>query len=68
MEQAFDIMLRNSDDISRVTFWGVSDGDSWLNGFPVRGRTDYPLPFDRRREAKPVVRAFIDKCNLTKGK
>ncbi len=68
MEQAFDIMLRNSDDISRVTFWGVSDGDSWLNGFPVRGRTDYPLPFDRRREAKPVVRAFIDKCNLIKSK
>ena len=68
MEQAFDIMLRNSDAISRVTFWGVSDGDSWLNGFPVRGRTDYPLPFDRRHEAKPVVAEFIRKCNIAKGK
>ncbi len=68
MEQAFDIMLRNSDAISRVTFWGVSDGDSWLNGFPIRGRTDYPLPFDRRHEAKPVVAEFINKCNIVNRK
>lgn len=62
MEQALDIMLRHSDDISRVTFWGVSDGDSWLNNFPLRGRTDYALPFDRDHRAKPIVARFIEMC------
>src|SRR5947209_2746601 len=38
----------HADAISRVTFWGVDDGDTWLDGFPVRGRVNYPLLFDRR--------------------
>lgn len=62
MEQALEIMLRHSGDITRVTFWGVSDGDSWLNNFPVRGRTDYALPFDRGHRAKPIVARFIEMC------
>lgn len=62
MEQALGIMLRHSDDITRVTFWGVSDGDSWLNNFPVRGRTDYALPFGRDHRAKPIVARFIEMC------
>ena len=36
---AFRIFLTHRDDISRVTFWGMSDGDSWLN----RGRVNHPL-------------------------
>lgn len=68
MEQALEIILRNSGDISRLTFWGVSDGDSWLNGFPVRGRTDYALPFDRQHMAKPIVGRFIEMCDSTKRK
>jgi endo-1,4-beta-xylanase len=55
----FEIYLRHSDDITRVTFWGVSDGDSWKNNWPVRGRTDYPLAFDRQLRAKPFVREII---------
>jgi endo-1,4-beta-xylanase len=43
--------------------WGVSDATSWKNNFPVRGRTDYPLLFDRDYQAKPIVEAII---NLTK--
>lgn len=49
----FRIYRRHRDVISRVTVWGVSDRTSWLNGFPVRGRTDYPLFFDRQLQAKP---------------
>ena len=37
-----------------MTLWGVHDGGSWLNGFPVRGRTDYPLLFDRQGQPKPA--------------
>jgi endo-1,4-beta-xylanase len=50
--QAFAMFLRHKDIISRVTFWGTHDGHSWLNNFPVRGRTDYPLLFDRQGKPK----------------
>ena len=62
----FDIYLRHSDDITRVTFWGVSDGDSWKNNWPVRGRTDYPLAFDRQLRAKPFVGKIIKMANKAK--
>jgi endo-1,4-beta-xylanase len=45
---AFRVLLKHRDDISRVTFWGVSDGDSWLN----RGRMNHPLLWDRQRQPK----------------
>lgn len=51
----FAVYLKHRDVIDRVTFWGVTDGDTWLNNWPVRGRTNYPLLFDR--EGKPK-RAF----------
>ena len=43
----FAVFLKHRDVVDRVTFWGVADGDSWLNNWPVRGRTSYPLLFDR---------------------
>lgn len=42
--------------IDRVCTWGISDGDSWLNDWPVNGRTNYPLLFDRKYKAKAVVK------------
>ncbi len=56
----FDIYLRHSDSITRVTFWGVTDGDSWKNNWPVRGRTNYPLLFDRQWQPKPAYHAIIE--------
>lgn len=56
----FDIYLRHSKDLTRVTFWGVTDGDSWKNNFPVRGRTDYPLAFDRDMKPKGFVQTVIE--------
>lgn len=53
--EAFDIFLRHKDVIGRVTLWGTNDGDSWLNDFPVRGRTDYALLFDRTGKPKPAL-------------
>ena len=46
--------------IQRVTFWGVDDGSSWLNDFPVRGRTNHPLLWDRNFQPKPAFRAVIE--------
>ena len=45
--------------VTRVTLWGVADGDSWLNGWPVRGRKSYPLLFDRAGQPKPAFFAVI---------
>ena len=63
MMDFFNLFLDNSDNIIRVTMWGVSDGDSWKNGFPVRGRTDYPLLFDRDHNPKPIVTQLISKLS-----
>lgn len=59
MSDFFNLFLQNSNKILRVTLWGVADGDSWKNDFPMRGRTDYPLLFDRSHQAKPVVTSII---------
>ncbi|MGB7769048.1 MAG: endo-1,4-beta-xylanase [Verrucomicrobiia bacterium] len=55
----FRVFVANHDIISRVTFWGVTDGDSWLNTWPVSGRTAYPLLFDRNCQPKPAFNAVI---------
>lgn len=51
-EEIFELFLKHEDKISRVTFWGVNDRYSWLNNWPIRGRTNYPLLFDRDYEPK----------------
>lgn len=59
MQQAMDIFLRNSDAISRVCAWGVSDGDSWKNDWPMKGRKEYPLLFDRNYNMKPFLEKYL---------
>jgi len=55
----FKIIERHKDVISRVTFWGVNDDHSWLNGWPIPGRTNYPLLIDRNNEVKPVAKEIV---------
>jgi len=45
--------------VTRVTFWGVTDKDSWKNDWPVRGRMNYPLLFDRSAQPKPAFDTVI---------
>jgi endo-1,4-beta-xylanase len=54
----FSIFRKHRDKIRRVTFWGLHDGVSWLNGWP-RKRTDYPLLFDRNLAPKPSLDAVL---------
>jgi endo-1,4-beta-xylanase len=61
--ELFEIFLKHSDKIDRVTFWGVHDGHSWLNYWPITGRTAYPLLFDRELKPKPVFDAVIQTAN-----
>ncbi len=57
--QAFEMFLRHKKSIGRVTIWGLDDGDSWFNNFPVQGRTDYLLLFDRQFKPKPAYWAVL---------
>jgi endo-1,4-beta-xylanase len=56
----FGVFLKHRGVLTRVTFWGVTDASSWLNNWPVRGRTNYPLLFDREGRPKPAFDAVIE--------
>jgi endo-1,4-beta-xylanase len=56
----FAVYIKHSKTISRVTLWGVTDGDSWLNDWPIPGRTSYPLLFDRNANPKEAFKAVIN--------
>lgn len=54
----FALFRKHSDKISRVTFWGLHDGRSWLNTWP-RKRTNHPLLWDRNLQPKPAFAAVL---------
>jgi endo-1,4-beta-xylanase len=56
----FRLYRKYASHINRVTLWGVSDNNSWLNNWPVPGRTNYSLLFNRKYQAKPVVKDILD--------
>lgn len=57
--ELFSLFLKHRDKFARVTFWAVHDGQSWRSYLPIRGRTDYPMLFDRKCEPKPAFYAVI---------
>lgn len=59
-EDIFRLFLKHRDKIDRVTFWGVNDGQSWLNNWPIKGRTNYPLLFDREFKPKKAHNNIIE--------
>jgi endo-1,4-beta-xylanase len=57
--EIFKLFDKHANQIRRVTFWGLHDGVSWKNNFPIRGRTDYTLLFDRNLNPKEAFTAVI---------
>jgi endo-1,4-beta-xylanase len=57
--ELFALFLRKSAVIDRVTLWGVHDGMSWKNDYPIPNRRNYPLLFDRERQPKPALEAVL---------
>ena len=51
-KMCFRLFRKYSNTISGVTFWNISDRHTWLDNFPVRGRKDYPLLFDKELQPK----------------
>jgi endo-1,4-beta-xylanase len=58
--ELFAVYLKYRNVIDRITFWGVTDADTWLNNWPVRGRTNYPLLFDRQGAPKPAFDSIVE--------
>ena len=56
----FKIYREYAKHIDAVTFWGVTDKDSWLNNFPVRNRRNYPLLFDDNQNPKEAFYSIMD--------
>ena len=59
-EDIFKLFIKHQDKISRVTFWGVMDKHSWLNDWPIKGRTNYPILFDRNYQPKKAYNKLIN--------
>lgn len=57
--EIFELFDKHNDKIDRVTFWGLSDGHSWKNDWPAKGRTNYPLLFDRENNPKKAYKDIM---------
>lgn len=61
-KEFFDIIVTANREgranITNVTFWGVTDGASWLSGF--KGETSYPLLFDDEYNEKPCYASILE--------
>ncbi len=56
----YKMLLNYKDDITRVNFWCLNDGNSWRNDFPIKGRKDYATLFDRNNNPKSTVAKLIE--------
>ncbi|NZA25431.1 endo-1,4-beta-xylanase [Luteimonas sp. SJ-92] len=57
--ELFRIFHGRRDKLHRVAVWGVDDGMSWKNDYPIPGRTNYPLLFDREHRPKAALEAVL---------
>jgi len=58
--ELFSIFYKRRAKIARVTLWGVQDGMSWKNDYPIPNRTNYPSLWDRQRKPKPALYAVLN--------
>ena len=55
----FSFFRKHRDLFGRITFWAVHDGQSWRNYWPITGRIDHPMLFDRHCQPKPAFDAVV---------
>jgi GH35 family endo-1,4-beta-xylanase len=62
----FTMFKRQADkgNLSLVVTWGFYDGGSWLDNYPVPGRVNAPLLFDRNYKAKPAFWGVVDPSKI----
>jgi endo-1,4-beta-xylanase len=59
-KMVFGIFRKYRKFITGVTFWNISDRHSWLDNFPVKGRKDHPLLFDKDLRPKGAYKGVVD--------
>lgn len=59
-KRCFRVFEKYKNIVTSVTFWNISDRSSWLDNFPVRGRKDYPLLFDKNLQPKKAFWAVVN--------
>ncbi|OMD66815.1 1,4-beta-xylanase [Paenibacillus odorifer] len=59
-EAMFALLKEYRDVISSVTFWGAADDYTWLDGFPVRGRKNWPFLFDEQHNPKRAYHQLLN--------
>jgi endo-1,4-beta-xylanase len=65
--ELFSLFRKHRDKLGRVTFWAVHDGQSWRSYIPIRGRTEYPMLFDRQCKPKPALDAIVRAAQTKSG-
>ncbi len=65
-EELFDLFREEAGKgiLGLVVMWGAADDDTWLDNFPVPGRPDAPLLFDRNLQAKPAYWAIVNPARM----
>jgi endo-1,4-beta-xylanase len=58
--QFFQLFKEYSAFITSVTFWGAADDYTWLNDFPVKGRKNWPFPFNAQHNPKQSYWELLD--------
>jgi endo-1,4-beta-xylanase len=56
----FRLFVKHRAHIPRVTFWALTDRHTWLNGFPIPGRVNHPMLWDREGKPKPAFDAVLE--------
>lgn len=59
--ELFSFFSKHRGLFGRITLWAVHDGQSWRNYWPITGRSDYPMLFDRHCQPKPAFDAVVRK-------
>ncbi len=67
-KEFFQILLDHADVVDRINVWGVQDGDSWKNDYPMEGRKEYPLLFDRQYQMKPFLKEIAAELSNNQSK
>lgn len=55
----FKLFREYSEVVTNVTLWGPADDATWLDGFPVRNRKNWPLLFDVNHNPKQALERVI---------
>ena len=58
--ELFELFVKHRKHVTRVTLWGLDDGRSWLNNFPIRRRVNHPLLIDRKLLPKPAFFSVLE--------